>query len=73
MILAFVTDNPGAWLMHCHVAWHIDLGLGAQFLERVDEISSTLEDATKQDLTQQCASWNSYDDNAVCKEEGSSL
>jgi len=70
MILAFVTDNPGAWLMHCHVAWHIDLGLGAQFLERADEIPGTLDDATKWDLTQQCASWNSYGDDAVYRRKG---
>ncbi|KAK5084048.1 laccase, multicopper oxidase, benzenediol:oxygen oxidorectuctase [Exophiala xenobiotica] len=73
MVLAFVTDNPGAWLMHCHVAWHIDLGLGAQFLERADEIPGLLDYATKRDFTQQCASWDSYDNHAVYKEEGSGL
>jgi len=73
MVLAFVTNDPGAWLMHCHVAWHIDLGLGAQVLERADEIPDLLDYATKRDFTQQCASWDSYDNNAVYKEEGSGL
>jgi FtsP/CotA-like multicopper oxidase with cupredoxin domain len=22
IVLAFVTDNPGVWLMHCHIGWH---------------------------------------------------
>jgi len=26
LALAFQTDNPGAWLMHCHIAWHADDG-----------------------------------------------
>lgn len=19
----YITDNPGAWLLHCHVQWHL--------------------------------------------------
>lgn len=71
LVLAFITDNPGAWLMHCHVAWHIDLGLGAQFLEQADLIAPLL-DATA-GWNQQCSSWDAYDDRAVYKEEGSGL
>lgn len=22
LVLAWETDNPGAWLMHCHIGWH---------------------------------------------------
>ncbi|KAF2145686.1 multicopper oxidase [Aplosporella prunicola CBS 121167] len=33
LILAFPADNPGAWLMHCHIAWHVTDGLSLQFLE----------------------------------------
>jgi len=25
LVIAFITDNTGAWLMHCHIAWHIGL------------------------------------------------
>lgn len=24
--IAFKPDNPGAWLMHCHIAWHASAG-----------------------------------------------
>tara|TARA_R110002060_G_scaffold19817_1_gene27096 strand:+ start:102 stop:488 length:387 start_codon:yes stop_codon:yes gene_type:complete len=26
LVIAFITDNPGAWLMHCHIGWHTDEG-----------------------------------------------
>jgi hypothetical protein len=33
-MIAFKADNPGNWLMHCHIAAHASFGLGAQILER---------------------------------------
>jgi FtsP/CotA-like multicopper oxidase with cupredoxin domain len=26
LVIAFYTDNPGAWLMHCHIGWHTSEG-----------------------------------------------
>jgi len=34
VVIAFRTDNPGAWLMHCHIARHASEGLALQILER---------------------------------------
>jgi hypothetical protein len=31
------TDNPGNWLMHCHIARHASEGLSLQILERQEE------------------------------------
>ncbi|KAI0039225.1 multicopper oxidase [Auriscalpium vulgare] len=31
MVLRFVTDNPGLWAFHCHLAWHMAAGLLMQF------------------------------------------
>jgi hypothetical protein len=56
LVLAFPANNPGAWLMHCHIAWHISEGLGVQFLEAKNSIS--LPDQGQFD--QQCESWNKY-------------
>lgn len=25
--VAFRADNPGAWLIHCHIAWHSSAGM----------------------------------------------
>lgn len=58
LILAFPADNPGAWLMHCHIAWHASQGLSVQFLERKSEIKPALGDVSS--VTDGCASWNSW-------------
>jgi FtsP/CotA-like multicopper oxidase with cupredoxin domain len=29
----FVADNPGAWLLHCHLTWHARAGLATALLE----------------------------------------
>ena len=34
VVIAFKTDNPGTWLMHCHIAYHASFGLALQILER---------------------------------------
>lgn len=34
VIIAFKMDNPGAWLMHCHIANHASFGLALQIMER---------------------------------------
>ncbi|KAF8882185.1 ferroxidase [Gymnopilus junonius] len=30
--LRFVVDNPGAWFFHCHIEWHLQVGLAVQFI-----------------------------------------
>ncbi|GJE96101.1 multicopper oxidase [Phanerochaete sordida] len=32
VVLRFVTDNPGVWTLHCHIAWHMSAGLLMQFV-----------------------------------------
>ncbi|QDS75104.1 hypothetical protein FKW77_007202 [Venturia effusa] len=55
VVVAFPTDNPGAWLMHCHIAWHVAEGLGVQFLESKSTIN--LPDAA---WDKTCANWKKY-------------
>jgi hypothetical protein len=33
VIIAFKSDNPGTWLLHCHIARHASEGLALQILE----------------------------------------
>jgi iron transport multicopper oxidase len=33
IVLRFRADNPGVWLFHCHIEWHIDSGLVATMIE----------------------------------------
>lgn len=32
-VLRFRSDNPGVWLFHCHIEWHVDGGLIATMVE----------------------------------------
>lgn len=36
--LRFRADNPGVWLFHCHLEYHMDMGLGLTFIEAPDHI-----------------------------------
>ncbi|EJD43445.1 hypothetical protein AURDEDRAFT_167523 [Auricularia subglabra TFB-10046 SS5] len=38
LAIAFKLDNPGVWLLHCHIAWHVSEGLSLQLIERQREI-----------------------------------
>ncbi|KAJ2021667.1 ferroxidase fet3, partial [Coemansia sp. S610] len=42
-ILRFRADNPGVWLFHCHIDFHIMLGLQMTFVEAPDKIQSRLK------------------------------
>lgn len=57
LILAFKTDNPGAWLMHCHVAFHAEGGFGLSFVERAADYKAT---ADFSQVAPVCAAWQSY-------------
>ena len=32
LVVEFVTDNPGVWPLHCHIAWHVSQGLYVNIL-----------------------------------------
>ncbi|KAL0568315.1 ferroxidase fet3 [Marasmius crinis-equi] len=38
--LRFVADNPGVWLFHCHIEWHLEAGLALQIIEAPLEAQS---------------------------------
>jgi FtsP/CotA-like multicopper oxidase with cupredoxin domain len=58
MLMAFPADNPGMWIMHCHIAWHASQGLSMQFMERMGEIKTSIGDYST--LTNGCAEWDGY-------------
>lgn len=57
LVLAFKADNPGVWLMHCHIAWHAGEGLAVQFFEREAEITKNMQ-LDEYDST--CGPWRTY-------------
>jgi hypothetical protein len=42
VVLRFLADNPGLWIFHCHVAWHMEGGMVVQILERPTDLSNLL-------------------------------
>lgn len=38
LVLRFIADNPGVWLFHCHIDFHLEQGLAAVFIEAPDLI-----------------------------------
>ncbi|PGH05803.1 hypothetical protein GX51_02776 [Blastomyces parvus] len=70
--IAFPTDNPGAWLAHCHIAWHAHEGLAVQFVERYSDIEKTLNIPQKWHKT--CEQWTDYILNdAIYQQERSGI
>ena len=59
---AGVPDNPGAWLFHCHIAWHASNGLSLTFLERMADLKDQITAQDKKDYADNCAAWKEYFD-----------
>lgn len=55
LVLAFESDNPGLWLMHCHIPFHLSQGFGIQFVERETDVTGGLGA-----INQQCHDWHSW-------------
>ncbi|PVH98835.1 laccase-like multicopper oxidase [Periconia macrospinosa] len=58
IVLAFKTDNPGAWLLHCHIAWHAGSGLALQVLENQSKINTTIGPHEPMDAG--CEKWTDW-------------
>ncbi|KAJ2528415.1 ferroxidase fet3, partial [Coemansia sp. RSA 1933] len=41
--LRFRADNPGVWLMHCHIERHMELGLSMMFVSAPDIMRQTIQ------------------------------
>ncbi|KAH9907865.1 Cupredoxin [Xylariomycetidae sp. FL2044] len=42
IVLRFRADNPGVWLFHCHIEWHVTSGLVATFVEAPLDLQETI-------------------------------
>lgn len=70
LVIAFETNNPGAWLMHCHIGWHVEEGFALQFIERYDEIRDLVDYPALQET---CRKWDAYDkSHNITQDQGDS-
>ncbi|KAI9460784.1 Fet3 ferroxidase [Boletus coccyginus] len=53
--LRVVADNPGAWLFHCHIEWHLEAGLAVQFIEAPLQAQERAVGQAPSFLYEQCA------------------
>lgn len=56
LVIAFKPDNPGVWIIHCHIAWHAGSGLALQILERQSEIANSI--GSLQQVKDGCSKWD---------------
>ena len=63
VIIAFKADNPGVWIMHCHIAFHASGGLAMQILERQKDIVGSHQLGWKDQVDRGCAEWDKFYDN----------
>jgi len=38
-VVRFQAENPGVWLFHCHIEWHVIMGLSATIIEAPQELA----------------------------------
>jgi iron transport multicopper oxidase len=54
IVLRFRSDNPGIWLFHCHIEWHVASGLIATMIEAPLGIQAQLAGKIPQDHWDVC-------------------
>ncbi|ADV25598.1 acidic laccase [Cryptococcus gattii E566] len=57
VVLRWRADNPGAWMFHCHIDWHLSSGLAAVMIEAPEQFQSDSASAVPSQITDQCKWW----------------
>lgn len=65
-VIRFRSDNPGVWLFHCHIEWHVDSGLILTFIEAPLQLQDQLSGKIPADHYDACkAQGMAYEGNAA--------
>lgn len=58
LVIGFQMNNPGTWLMHCHIAWHASSGMAVQFIESPRVLHNMVEaSGIVPEMNNQCDTW----------------
>jgi hypothetical protein len=63
VVIAFKADNPGAWLLHCHIAAHASGGLSLQVMEnqeRANKIWPKPDHDVIKNAEKLCEDWKTW-------------
>ncbi|KAF2706513.1 multicopper oxidase [Pleomassaria siparia CBS 279.74] len=70
MVMQYNTDNPGVWPFHCHIAWHLSMGMYVNLMERSEEVDQSVIPGV---MAQTCDAWNEYSSTHVVDQIDSGL
>jgi hypothetical protein len=62
IVIQIEADNPGAWPLHCHIAWHVSAGLYVTVLERPDDIAQLTIPSI---MAQTCRDWSAFTNTSI--------
>lgn len=71
LAIALRLDNPGTWILHCHIAWHASQGLSLEFVESKESIS--IQSRDMEIFQDMCESWDGWSGNATYPQDGSGI
>lgn len=71
LAMAYKKDNPGSWLLHCHIAWHASQGLSMQFVESQADIAVEMTDVDV--FTQTCNNWVTFEETNLYEQDDSGI
>jgi iron transport multicopper oxidase len=57
-IIRFETNNPGPWFLHCHLDWHLDMGMAVIMVE--DAPSVAKEKAPPEEWHEMCEQYDAF-------------
>ncbi|KAL2871455.1 putative ferrooxidoreductase Fet3 [Aspergillus lucknowensis] len=64
VVIRFVADNPGVWLFHCHIDWHLSQGLAMSLIEAPQQIQERMS-LTDTEISNCKAAGMGYEGNAA--------
>ncbi|CAG8126824.1 unnamed protein product [Penicillium salamii] len=71
-VIRFRADNPGVWLLHCHIEWHMEAGLAVTLIEAPETFPETLK-APPNSHYKACAAYPSLTSGNAAGKEGLDL
>ncbi|KAL8790922.1 MAG: hypothetical protein Q9213_000347 [Squamulea squamosa] len=71
LAIAFRLDNPGTWLLHCHIVWHASQGLALEIVESEEGIQVTERD--RDVLGDLCEMYDGWAQNGTGLTDGSGI
>ncbi|RMZ75893.1 hypothetical protein DV738_g5203, partial [Chaetothyriales sp. CBS 135597] len=54
VVIRFVADNPGVWIFHCHIDWHLSQGLAMVLIEAPEALQAQFPDGVPEDHLAVC-------------------